>query len=300
MENKKLFLIVNPKSGRARVKTELLGIVSVFSENGCSVEVYPTKCHGDATRVMAELTGDYDMVVCCGGDGTLSEVISGFISGGKSYKLGYIPLGTVNEWSTTMGIPKNASAAAKAIINGEVFASDIGKFGDEYFVYTASFGAFTEASYSAPQGVKNAIGHAAYAFEAVKAVPNIKPIHLKFELDSGETIEGNYLYGGISNSLSCGGVIHLDKEKVKFNDGLFELVLIEDPGNVALFGETVNAVLSRQYDNCPCIVQRTAKKVTVYGCEDLPWTLDGEMAKSREPLTIEVLPQAVNFVIPKK
>ena len=82
--------------------------------------------------------------------------------------LGYIPAGTLNEWSTGLQISKSIPTAAKDVINGMPISLDIGKFSDKYFSYTASFGAFTEASYSAPQAAKNMLGKIAYLFEGIK------------------------------------------------------------------------------------------------------------------------------------
>ncbi|MBQ0084292.1 MAG: YegS/Rv2252/BmrU family lipid kinase [Clostridiales bacterium] len=300
MKEKKIFLIANPKSGRAKVKDELLGIISVFTQSGYTVTVYPTTKRRDATEITAALSDEYEMIVCCGGDGTLNEIISGMMQNENEYKLGYIPLGTLNEWSSSLHISRNARQAAKDIISGRVMSLDIGKFGDKYFAYTASFGAFTSASYSAPQGVKNALGQVAYILEGAREIASIKPIHLKFTLDEKTTVEGDYLYGGVSNSLSCGGVIKLDEALVKLDDGLFEIVLIEKPDNIAAFGNIVDAILTKKYDNCPYLKQFTASRVLIEGQKSLNWTLDGELAKGGQKTEILNLQKAVKFIIPSK
>lgn len=300
METKKLFLIANPKSGRAKVKEELLGIISVFTENGYDVTVHPTSCRNNARDVVASLSGEYETIVCCGGDGTLNEVITGMMQNENEYFLGYIPLGTLNEWSSSLHISKNARTAAKDIVNGKAMPLDIGKFGDKYFAYTASFGAFTSASYSAPQGVKNALGQAAYVLEGAKELTSIKPVHLKFILDDKTVVEGDYLYGGVSNSLSCGGVIKLSEELVKFDDGLFEIVLIEKPDNIASFGTIVDAILTKKYSKSPHLKQFTASKISVTGSKGLKWTLDGEMARGTDPLEILNLQKKIKFIIPNE
>ena len=165
---KNLLLIVNPLSGRGKIRGELLRVVEIFSNNDYNVTVYPTKSRGDATVKMSSLTsGEYDIIVVCGGDGTLNEVITGLMKARLKTVLGYIPSGTLNEWSTGLGIAKNIAKAARDILDGTEITLDIGKFDDRYFSYTASFGAFTSASYSAPQDVKNVLGQAAYFFEGI-------------------------------------------------------------------------------------------------------------------------------------
>ena len=156
---KKLLLIVNPHSGTGKMRTQLLKVVEIFSNADYSVTVYPTKARGDATLKVKSLSNDdYDLIVVCGGDGTLNEVITGLMGSKVSCPLGYIPSGTLNEWSQGLGISKNIAKAANDIVNGNVIPLDIGKFDDKYFSYTASFGAFTSASYSAPQEIKNVLG----------------------------------------------------------------------------------------------------------------------------------------------
>ena len=64
MISKKLLLIVNPRSGRAKMRTELLRVVEIFSAENYDVTVYPTKAHGDATQKIATISeGDYDLIV---------------------------------------------------------------------------------------------------------------------------------------------------------------------------------------------------------------------------------------------
>ena len=162
METRKLLLIVNPCSGRAKMRGELLRVTEILSSAGFEVTVYPTKARGDATVRVSNLKNDeYDRIVVCGGDGTLNEVITGLMQSNIKCKIGYIPSGTLNEWSSGLNISKNIAAAARDATSDRTILLDLGEFGDKYFTYTASFGAFTEASYSAPQDIKNVLGRAA-------------------------------------------------------------------------------------------------------------------------------------------
>lgn len=295
---KKLFLIANPKSGRGYIKTRLLSITEIFNRNGYLVTTYITSARGDATEVAAKITPDYDLVVCCGGDGTLNEVITGLMKNPKPFPLGYIPLGTLNEWSTSLGISKDVKEAAEDILTGRRIALDIGRFDNKYFVYTASFGAFTSASYSAPQDVKNALGQAAYFFEGIKSLSQIKPIPLEITID-GKEISGKFLFGSVSNSLSMGGIIKLDKELVKFDDGLFEVLLIENIDSLAELNEIIEAIQKRSFDK-QRIRLYTGKEISVRTLLPLDWTLDGEHATSQNEARIANIPRAIEFIIPKK
>ena len=295
--DKKMLLIVNPCSGRARMRNELLGVVEIFSQAGYLVTVYPTKARGDATsRVTSLGPCEYDEIVVCGGDGTLNEVITGLMRSGNQYTLGYIPSGTLNEWSSGLKISRNIKKAAEDIVSGRKIKLDIGKFSDKYFSYTASFGAFTDASYSAPQDVKNVLGQAAYFFEGIKSLGNIKPVHLKFTADGRET-EGDFLFGAVSNSMSVGGIVKFDESAVKLNDGKFEILLIRNPDNILKLQPIIDGILKRDF-NREGLEFFTAENVTVTGGDGLSWTLDGEYARGDEKTVITNLHNAIELVVP--
>lgn len=292
-----MFLIANPKSGRAKIKNELMNIVDIFTRGGYTVTVYPTACKGDAVLAAANLSDEYDTIVCCGGDGTLNEVINGLMQNKNRYKLGYIPAGTLNEWSSGLKISHLPKKAATDILNGEIKSLDIGLFGDKYFSYTACFGAFTSASYSAPQNIKNAIGQTAYFFEGIKSLGMIKPSYLKFVFED-KTIEGNFIFGSVSNSVSMGGVIKLDVSDIHLDDGLFEILLIENPDNLIELQEILDCIIRKKYDNQKIKFFKTGS-VIVHGSHGTDWTLDGEHAVGTDKIEIKNINKAIDFIVPK-
>lgn len=295
--SQRLLLIVNPCSGRAKMKNELLKVVEILSADDTLVTVYPTKSRGDATAFAETLKeGDYDRLVVCGGDGTLNEVITGLMNSGVRITLGYIPSGTLNEWSSGLHISKNIKQAAADITTGNKRLLDIGKFDDRYFSYTASFGAFTEASYSAPQDVKNVLGQAAYFFEGIKSLGNIKPVHLKFTTEERET-EGDFLFGAISNSMSVGGIVKFKESLVKLNDGKFEVLLIRNPDNILGLQPILDGIIKQDFDR-EGMEFFTAEKITVTGGEGLSWTLDGEYAEGKEEITVKNIHNAIELLLP--
>ena len=293
----KLLLKVNPCSGRAKMKNELLKVVEILSADDTLVTVYPTKSRGDATSFAETIKeGDYDTVVVCGGDGTLNEVITGFMNSGVKVTLGYIPSGTLNEWSAGLHISRNIRQAAADITTGNKKLLDIGKFDDRYFSYTASFGAFTEASYSAPQDVKNVLGQAAYFFEGIKSLGNIKPVHLKFKTEERET-EGDFLFGAISNSMSVGGVVKFKESLVKLNDGKFEILLIRNPDNILGLQPILDGIIRQDFDRAG-MEFFSAERVTITGGDGLSWTLDGEYAEGKGELTVTNIHNAIELLLP--
>ncbi len=297
MQNKKLLIITNPRSGKAKIKNDLLKIIQIFSDANFEVTVYPTKRAGDATVKAQSLNdGEYDRIVVCGGDGTLNEVITGIMNKGLKCTLGYIPYGTLNEWSSGLKISRNPAVAASDIVTGIETDLDIGKFDDKYFSYTASFGAFTEASYSAPQEVKNVLGQAAYFFEGIKSLSNIKPIHLKFKCDDRE-IEDDFLFGAVSNSMSVGGIVKFNDSVVKLNDGKFEVMLIKNPTTILQFQSIVDGILRKDLSRDGIEFFHT-HEIAVLGGKDVSWTLDGEYAAGKDDITLTNVPSAIHLIVP--
>ncbi len=298
MENKKLLLIVNPCSGRAKMYTELLKVVEIFSAADYLVSVYPTKAKGDATQYVQKLNhDDFDMLVVCGGDGTLNEVIEGIMNSGNDIPLGYIPSGTLNEWSSGLNISRNIETAANDIISGKKIRLDIGRFNNKYFSYTASFGAFTGASYSTPQEIKNVLGQSAYFFEGIKSLGAIKPIHMKITTED-RIVEGDFLFGAVSNSLSVGGIVKYDKTPVGLNDGIFEIILIRNPDNIVKLQPLVDGILKHEF-NREGIEFFRSEKFIIETDEEVAWTLDGEYAKGEGTVTVENIHGAITFIIPE-
>lgn len=271
---KKMLFVMNPYSGQRRANRYLTEIIGLYNRAGYEVITHMTAGPGDAARVVGERAGDVDLVVCCGGDGTFNETISGLLKNGLDVPVGYIPAGSTNDFAASMKLPTNVMQAAQLVLDGEPVAYDVGKFGDRYFAYVASFGAFTRASYATPQNVKNALGHTAYVLEGITELSQIRKEHIRMEID-GRVVEDDFLFGAISNSTSVGGILTLDPSLVDMSDGLLEVLLVRAPRNLLEIHECIQAVQSQKY-NCAMITFCSGHEIKVWADPDMPWTLDGE------------------------
>ena len=169
-ELKSLHLIINPNAGTRQGRRFLPEMISVFNKAGYLCSVYVTEKRGDAVDFARAHAGEADLVVACGGDGTLNEVITGLQQGGHRTPLGYIPCGSTNDFASGLELPLAPLLACDSIVFGNPRSLDVGLFGsDRYFSYTASFGAFTSVSWSTPQNVKNVLGHVAYILEGIRS-----------------------------------------------------------------------------------------------------------------------------------
>ena len=291
---KKLLLILNPVSGTKKAAKNLAEIISAFNRNGFDTKVFVTEKQGDATMAAKKLSKGVDLIVCSGGDGTLSETVRGLIEGNANIPLGYIPSGTTNDFANSLKLPSNVLKAAGQIINGTAHSYDVGNFNDRYFCYVASFGAFTKTSYTTPQNIKNALGHISYILEGIQELSTIKKEHIRIEAD-GEVIEDDFLFGAICNSMTVGGVLTLDPNVVDMADNKFEILLIRAPKDIQELGECIVAIRNQKY-NCNMITFRSATDIKVYANAEMPWSLDGERADGSDVIEIKNLHKKITFM----
>lgn len=292
----KATIVVNPHAGKQNILKELDGVKAAFEEAGYLAEAVVTEDAGEAQEVIRQaVAGSPDVLVCCGGDGTLSETVSQVLDLGAQVLLGYIPAGTTNDFASSLGIPKEPVKAARKIASGVCRELDAGRLGDRRFIYVASFGAFTQSSYNTDQGLKNALGHFAYVLEGLKELPALKSYRVKAETAEGGVFDGEYIFGAVSNSTSLGGMIKLDPQKVALDDGELELTLIKTPKNLLEFNRIVFSLMSGKFDEEFVTLIHTRQ--VVFTCaEPMDWSLDGEYAPGGERMEAEVLPRAMRLV----
>ena len=291
---KKMLFVMNPMAGTRRANRMLPEIINIFNRADFDVSVYLTACPGDGKLYVENHCQDADMVVCCGGDGTYNETVSGVVESGRNIPIGYIPAGSTNDFAGSLKLPLMPMEAAKAITEGTPTPVDLGKFAGRYFSYVASFGAFTRASYATPQSMKNALGHTAYILGGISELSQIHATHMKLTVDDQE-IEGDFIFGAVCNSTSVGGILTLDESLVDMSDGLFEVFLVRAPKDVAELGEFFLSIQKKQY-NCKMMTFLSGRHIKAECDEQISWTLDGEEAKGLPVVEIENLHHAYSIL----
>lgn len=292
---KNMLFIINPYSGKMRIKPVLLDVLHLFNEAGFSTRVQTTLSRGHATDIAANAPEDVDLIVVSGGDGTLNEVLTGLLKSGKKLPVGYIPAGSTNDFASTFGFSTDPKVAARGIIDGSEFDIDVGLFDNErYFSYIASFGVFTAASYNTPQSFKNTFGHLAYVLEGIKDMTKITPYNVKLETDSG-VIEGRYIFGSVTNTTSVGGIVKFNSDIVKMNDGLFEIILVKNPANINDLNKIVTGCITSNFNDSAFEFIKS-KKVKMTFETDMDWSLDGEHQKTGSEVVIENIKTAATII----
>lgn len=290
---KKLLFVFNPYAGKGQIRNNLCDVVDIFTKGGYDAVVHPTQAPRDGYNKIVAEGSQYDLICCCGGDGTLSEAVKAMMTLNKKIPLGYIPAGSTNDVAQSLSIPKKITDCASSIMNGTFFDYDVGSFNGEYFVYVAGFGAFTDVSYETPQNYKNIFGHAAYVAEGLKRISKIRGQEVTVEHD-GETISGSFILGLISNTVSIGGMKKLIADGVCFDDGLFEVCLVKTPKNMLELNSLLTEAALNKLTNKNFVTFKTSR-LTIKSKESIAWTLDGESGGSHTEVEIINMKQAVRL-----
>ena len=298
MEKKKLIFIYNPKSGKGLIRNYIDDIVNLFSGYGFEVSVYPTRRQMDAYEQVPVLAPDYDLLVASGGDGTLDECVSGMMNSEKKIPIGYIPTGSTNDFAQSLKIPKNLMRAAEIAVTGKQFPCDVGLFNSGYFIYVAAFGLFSDVSYQTNQNMKNVLGHVAYLLEGAKRLYDIPSYPLKIKVND-DVLEGEFVYGMITNSISVGGMKNMIGKDIQLDDGLFEVTLIRMPQNPIQLNDILTTLLMPIDRKSRYIYTCKTSRIEITSEDYVPWTLDGEFGGNHKSVIIENLHQAVTLIVPQ-
>ena len=293
----RVLLMVNPMAGRQKIRNELLYVVDTLTKAGYETIIYTTQGK-DATRdLLAEKDSQFDRVICCGGDGSFNEILSATMHWNKRPILGYTPAGTTNDFAAGLKLPSDIREAAVNIVRGTPHTVDAGLFNTSYFSYVASFGAFTETSYSTPQNFKNALGHLAYILEGIKEIPAFTPYTVCVEAD-GQIYKDSYIFGAVSNARSVGGILKISDSLVDLNDGVFEVMMIKMPKTLMDLSAIVTSLTSLnplKYDPSMFLFLQT-KELKITFEQEMVWSLDGERVSGGKEARIACIKDAFKIL----
>lgn len=294
---KNILLVVNPCSGRRKSRKNTEDIVRCISDNENIVTVRKTEGRGHATRIVEECGSDYDLIFCCGGDGTFNEVINGVVNLEKRVPLVYIPNGTTNDTAKTLSLPVTLSGISKTIKNNHYNKCDIGLFNNRHFFCAVSFGFGAKASFSTKQSLKNKFGHIAYIFSNIKRLSDIKPIEMCVEYDD-QKLSGEFIFGAVINTKSVGGIFKIDEDIFRINDGKFEIVLVRKINSVLELPYVLMKLQTKNYDNKQVILIQ-ANKVKFTSPHKVSWLIDGENGGDLTQANISNITQAIEICSPQ-
>lgn len=298
----KVHLIYNPVAGQRDVESDLHKALSYLESQGWEVAVRQTLGAGDATTYAREAVAHHcDMVVAVGGDGTLGEVATGLVN--SDCALGVLPVGTGNVWAHMVGLPvwspMNRSAlldAARTLVEGETRRIDLGRVGERYFVLWSGIGfdAQVARNIEPHRDMRRSFGNWAYLVTAVAQSLVLRGTRMTVIVD-GMAVRQRAILIVVSNAQLYGHSWHLAPQ-AQLDDGLLEVYVFKGNTTIDLFRHLALLVM-RKHQHHPKIGTYRGRRVEIRTEKRLPLHMDGDPT-GFTPVTIEIVPQALNVIVP--
>lgn len=266
------------------------------AEAGYTVTVRETAEEGDARRFAREAAeSGVRTVIAGGGDGTLHEVVAGLVTANADAApaLGILPLGTANDFATTLGVPDDLTEALAFALTGPVHEVDVGWVGDQPVVNMATGGFGTEVTLATPEGLKDKLGRLSYLLTGLAKVKEFRAQPVAVRVD-GDEWRGSIIAVAVGNGCRAGGAVQFCPE-ARIDDGLLDLTLVPGEGEGA--GDALLQLLESGTDWFADAVRFRSPWVEIEAPGGLAWNLDGEPFEAKT-LRFEVRRHALRLRAP--
>lgn len=293
---KKIKVIYNPSSGRQNVKKKIDTICNILMDNGYIVGRFATGKKDDAMNETIKSCGEpWDIIIACGGDGTINEVATGIIKGGRKIPIAILATGTVNDFATFMKLPTSPKPFCDMIMNEKTMDVDLGRANDKFFVNVLAGGMISNVAHQVPTELKTLLGRNAYYISGLKEVPKqmVNPFHIKIESEE-YSYEDEVLLFLVTNTSSIGGFKGL-APNAQVEDGLLDCIIVRKVEIVDVFSVLLN-LIKGDITADPNVKHFKTRKMTIESKEDMQFDLDGEYG-GMLPVDIEVIPGSFRIFI---
>ena len=232
-------LLYNTSSGRGRIAARLNDIRAIFAEAG--IEITPRRI--DFRGNPFEGVEDAELVVVCGGDGTVNYVVNEMKSAGLDPILGVIPAGTANDFARALGMDSTILGAAHQIAHGSVRRVDCGKANDKYFVNILSFGVLTTTSQHTSNMAKHLVGKLAYLRTGMIDLLDLHHIPLTLRYN-GESLKVDAAMFLAFNGNSAGQFKLAPQSNIE--DGKLDILILDYDNRVRTCCNMMNYLINRE------------------------------------------------------
>ena len=293
--------IINPTSGKGKIENQIEEIGQNIEEQGMKNEIILTQKEKNAKQILDENKENKDLILVCGGDGTLNETVTSMVENKlENVTLSFIPLGTTNDLARTLNMPLKDISITKKLLQTTAKRIDIGKWNENrYFSYVAAFGLITDVAYKTSQEAKHKYGKLAYYINALKELRKIPTYKMKLKFDD-KHIEDEFIYGGITNSESIAGFKWFARGEIQIDDGLFEGIFIRKPRTIFGYFKILSSFFKKDYHKNEYILFTQAKNFEIEAEQNIKWTIDGEFAGEEKNVKIENMQKKIELAIYQK
>ena len=292
------FVIYNPSSGKELAGYKVFGAAeTLMNVEDAEFLFYSTKKKGDGEEAAKRACQyGYEMIISCGGDGTVNEVVNGMMKCCYRPKLAIMPAGTVNDFGEQLNLPKAQENFASLIMQRKFKTIDVGRVNEDYFVNVVGGGAFTTISHKVTIDAKTILGKYAYYYRAAVKVPDELEVceNINYIID-GKQYDYKTLLFLVLNSAGAGGFRYLCP-KAELDDGLLDIVIFEKTSNAELF-QIFTKVFNGQHIRHPKVHYYQAENIKIIPEKELLIDADGDPA-GYAPAEISSVHNAIDILVP--
>ncbi len=223
--SERVCFIFNPSAGRGHSRQQLDQIKQRAKQIWPTVEFKLTRFEEEIRKFAEQAAGRYDLVVACGGDGTINQVVSGIAE--TDTPMGVLPLGSGNDFANAIGLSGDLDEAFDVLQSDHLRNTDLIRVkgdADAWCANTLGIGLDGWANYYSSTFQKLR-GQAIYIFGALKAVKEFRGSSMKLTIDGEETIE-DLLMVTVCNGQEEGGGFKV-APGADNSDGWIDLLIIE-------------------------------------------------------------------------
>jgi diacylglycerol kinase (ATP) len=289
-------LLYNSQAGQGSSEIDLAQVVPPLSASCHQLTIIQTTSSNDFQEACIN-AADADVLFLMGGDGTLHTAIQVIDKVERMPVIGLLPSGTCNDFARTLAIPLTLAEAARTIVNGQVADIDIAKINENWFMNFVGVGLIAEASENINPELKNKFGKLSYFISAIQSFKQSAPISIYLEID-GEFYEEIAVMALVMNGKSI-GTYPIPLASIDPTDGLLNVLLIQSSTIVAIREWLSLNKDDIVLDDLTNVTHYSGRHIAIRTEEAKKVDTDGEMYLET-PITIEVHPKKIKFLIPQK
>ncbi len=286
-------LIANPQACRGEAVKVIHRAAGLFKKRGLEFDLEYTKRPGEggelASRAVA--SGDFDVIVAVGGDGTINEIIQGMAFSSKP--LGIIPAGSGNDFTKAVGIPRRLDQALDVLAAGRTRTIDLGCINKRYFANGVGIGfdaAVNRASLDIHflQG-----GFLLYFWAFLSTITRYHAPHVTITVGD-EVFDQRLFLVTVGNGTTFGGGFKLTPH-AQLDDGQLDVTMLQPVALPTLFWHLPKVFLGT-IERARCTLMRRTKRLVVKSPDALPMHVDGEFYGGGKAFQIEIVPRALTVI----
>ncbi len=320
---KRLKVIYNPASGKKTEQAKIFRIAKLLLESdNTEISFCATKKGNDAKEAAYDACLQrYDIIIGCGGDGTIHEIVNGMVDfhistyskqNNENYTyestnientpndqipaLAILPAGTVNDFANYLQIPVSVEAFVKMVQKSSTKLVDVGMIGNDCFINVIAGGAFANIPHEVSNENKTILGKYAYylqgALELGEQLEKSYPLNITAD---GETYQMDALMFIVANTASVGGFSKLAPHAT-LDDGFLDLLVIKKAPPTELVS-IAQKILWGEHLSHKLVFYKQAKNILIESNKDICLDYDGEAAHTKM-VDLKVLNKALRLVVP--